>query len=66
MIGISVHSLSLVPGFDREKKKLLRLLSRAAELSEALQLEIDENAFGPQLMQISKQLGEAIYHQRER
>jgi len=66
MPKISSGTFSLVPGFDKQKKELLRLLNRAAVLSETLRLEIDRMALAPQLTHISEQLDEMIAHQRER
>ena len=66
MIGVSISTLSLAPGFDKQKRELLELLNRAVTLSEMLHVEIDDKAYAPQLSCISKQLAEMIAHQRDR
>lgn len=58
MIAISIETISLAPGFAREKKQLLRLLNRAAVLSEMLHLQINDDPFASQLIRISRQLEE--------
>jgi len=66
MIGIHISTVSLLPGLDKEKKQLSRLLNRAAALSERLRVEIGEQALGPQLALVAGQLEEMIAYQKER
>jgi len=66
MIGVSIHTFSLVPGCYKEKNQLLHLLSRAAALSETLRVEVGEQALAPQLAHVVGQLKAALAHQTER
>ena len=63
MQTIAISSLSLAPGFHSDRKQLLRLLNRAAILSEKLHLKIDEKPVAAQLTDISRRLQDVIANQ---
>jgi hypothetical protein len=58
--------LSIAPGFYRERKQLVRLLNRAAELSGSLKLHVDEKEVAAQLSNISEQLEVLLAYQSEK
>jgi hypothetical protein len=59
-------SLNIAPGFYRERKELIRLLNRAAELSGTLKLRVDEKEVAAQLGNISEKLEALLAYQSEK
>lgn len=59
-------SLSIAPGFYDERKLLVRHLTKAADLSRALRIVVDEEPLELQLKYISEKLQEIIAYQAEK
>jgi len=58
--------VSIVPGFDRDKKRLTQLLDRAAEITYSLKVSVSGGSLGQNLKDISDQLKDMLSHQLER
>lgn len=58
--------ISIVPGFDTEKKQLTRLLKQASELSRALKLLVNQKNMEAEFSAVAEQLDNMLLHQTER